>query len=216
VTHSRGTFIVVEGPEGSGKSTLVVGLAERMLERGIDPVRVREPGGTAVAEAVRQALLDPKYTVDPLAEMFLFLAARADLVAHVIQPGLADGRVVLADRFALSTEIYQGVGRGIDAALVKSANHAAMDGVAPDITLVVDVPAEVGLQRQRDGGLVRDRLDREALDFHQQIAASYRDAAGPGVIHIDGAQEANAVLADAWDALTTRSPETFGQLEGSV
>jgi dTMP kinase len=140
---SPGTFIVVEGPEGSGKSTLVAGLADRMLERGIDPVRVREPGGTPVAEAVRKALLDPDHEVDPLAEVFLFLAARAELVAKVINPSLADGRIVLADRFALSTEVYQVAGRGLDPDLVTKANRAAVGAATPTITLVIDIPADV-------------------------------------------------------------------------
>jgi dTMP kinase len=209
-------FVVVEGPEGSGKSTLVSGLAARMAERGIDPVRVREPGGTPVAEAARQALLDPDHEVAPLAELFLFLAARADLVARVVQPALDQGRVVLADRFALSTQIYQGAVRGIDPELIRAANRAAVAGAEPDVTLVVDVAAEIGLQRQHDGGLERDRLDREALDFHRRVAAAYRAASGPGVVHLEGSRAAEAVLAEAWDVLQSKRPETFGGVESSV
>lgn len=212
----RGVFIVVEGPEGSGKSTLVAGLSQRMLERGIDPVRVREPGGTPVAEAVRVALLDPKHEVAPLAEFFLFLAARADLVTRVITPALAEGRVVLADRFAMSTEVYQGQGRRIDPALVRSANESAVAQAVPDITLVVDVPAEVGLRRQRDGGLVLDRLDREHLDFHQQVARAYQAATGSGVVHLNGTLSPEALLDESWEVLATRFSETFGLVEGSV
>ena len=216
MTGRRGAFIVVEGPEGSGKSTLVAGLSQRMLAQGIDPVRVREPGGTPVAEAVRLALLDPKHQVAPLAELFLFLAARADLVARVIEPALADGRVVIADRFAMSTDVYQGQGRGIDPALVRLANEAAVAGVVPDITLVVDVPADVGLRRQRDGGLVLDRLDQEGIDFHQQVAEAYRAASGPGVVHVDGTVSPEALLEVSWEALAVWNPETFGVVGGSV
>ncbi len=216
MTGRRGVFIVVEGPEGSGKSTLVAGLSQRMLAHGIDPVRVREPGGTPVAEAVRQALLDPAHQVAPLAELFLFLAARADLVARVIEPALADGRVVIADRFAMSTDVYQGQGRGIDPTLVRLANEAAVASVVPDITLVVDIPADLGLRRQRDGGLVLDRLDQEDVDFHQQVAEAYRAASGPGVVHVDGTVSQEALLEVSWETLAAWNPETFGVVEGSV
>ena len=102
--NRRGFFVVLEGPEGSGKSTLIGPLVERMRAGKVDPVVVREPGGTHAAEIARQALLDPDHPVGPVAELFFFLAARADLVQTVIQPALAAGRVVLSDRFALTTE----------------------------------------------------------------------------------------------------------------
>src|ERR671920_2020165 len=115
---SGGFFVVLEGPEGSGKSTLLGPLASRMRECGVDPVVVREPGGTRAAEVARQALLDPEHPVGPIAELFLYLAARADLVATVIRPALQSGRAVLSDRYALSTEAYQMAGRGLDPTLV--------------------------------------------------------------------------------------------------
>ena len=187
-----------------------------MLERGIDPVRVREPGGTVVAEAVRNALLDPDNEVEPLAELFLFLAARSDVVARVIEPALAAGRVVLADRFALSTEVYQVAGRGLDADLVGRANRAAVGTAIPTVTLVIDLPADVGLQRQHDGGLVRDRLDREDLDFHRRVAQAYTEASGSGVEHLDGAVSTVTLLDHAWQVLVSRCPETFGEVGSSV
>src|SRR5688572_18855229 len=115
----RGYFIVLEGPEGSGKSTLIGPLADRMRASQVDPVVVREPGGTRAAEIARQALLDPEHPIGPVTELFLYLAARADLVQTVIRPALSAGRVVLSDRFALSTEAYQMVGRGLDPGLVR-------------------------------------------------------------------------------------------------
>lgn len=216
MSTGSGTFVVVEGPEGSGKTTLVDGLARRMLERGIDPLRVREPGGTSVAEAVRQALLVQDHEVQPLAELFLFLAARADLVATVILPALSDGRIVIADRYALSTEVYQGTARGLDRDLVRRANAAAVGEATPDVTLVVDIPAELGLERQLAGGLTLDRLDREDVDFHRQVAEAYRQASGPGIVHLDGTVAAPDLLDAAWEALAAASPETFGVVEGSV
>src|SRR3954464_5053943 len=125
----RGFFIVLEGPEGSGKSTLLGPLADRMREGGVEPLVVREPGGTRAAEIARQALLDPQHSLGPVAELFLYLAARADLVQTVVLPGLAQGRVVLSDRFSLSTEAYQMAGRGLDPMLVRTGNQAATHGL---------------------------------------------------------------------------------------
>ena len=107
-----GGFLVVEGPEGAGKSTLVHALADRLRAAGRDAVLVREPGGTPVAERIREVLLDPAQPIEPVSELYLFLAARADLVARVIGPALAAGQTVIADRFQLSTEAYQCGGRG--------------------------------------------------------------------------------------------------------
>src|SRR5687767_2517250 len=137
-----GFFVVLEGPEGSGKSTLIGPLAERMRESRVDPLIVREPGGTRAAEIARQALLDPEHPVGPVTELFLYLAARADLVQTVIQPALAAGRVVLSDRFALSTEAYQMAGRGLDPVMVRAANEAATHGVRPDLTLILNLAPE--------------------------------------------------------------------------
>lgn len=216
MNRERGLFVVVEGPEGSGKSTLASGLAGRMLEHGIDPVRVREPGGTPVAEAVRQTLLHGQHDVAPLAELYLFLAARADLVARVITPALAAGQVVLADRFALSTEVYQAGGRGLEPDLVRRANEAAVAGVVPDVTLILDLPAEVGLKRQRDGGLVLDRLDREGQEFHREVARAYTRVSGPGIEHLDGTLPPAELLDASWSLVCSRRPETFGRVQGSV
>src|SRR3954452_11727386 len=159
--NRAGFFVVLEGPEGSGKSTLLKPLAERMRESQVDPVVVREPGGTRAAEAARQALLDPAHSVGELAELFLYLAARSDLVHTVIRPALAAGRVVLSDRYSLSTEAYQMAGRGLDPAIVKAANHAATYGLRPDLTLILDLAPELGQARQIAGGKRQDRLDRE-------------------------------------------------------
>src|SRR4051812_1924156 len=143
----RGFFIVLEGPEGSGKSTMLGPLAEQMRAAGIDPVVVREPGGTRAAEIARQALLDPEHPIGPIAELFFYLAARADLVETVIEPALSHGRVVLSDRFSLSTEAYQMAGRGLNPAVVRAANEAAVQGVHPDLTLILTLSPELGQAR---------------------------------------------------------------------
>ena len=206
-----GLFVVVEGPEGSGKSTLVRSLAARMSAGGRTPVVVREPGGTSLAESVRQALLDADHQVAPVAELFLFLAARADLTAQVLQPALAEGQVVLADRFTLSTEVYQVVGRGLDRALVTAGNLAATGGVGPDITLVLDLPPGVGRGRQEAAGKALDRLDRESGDFHDRICRAYVAVTGPGIVHLDATGSPEQLLEAAWTAVQRARPDLWRQ-----
>ncbi|HXE58020.1 MAG TPA: dTMP kinase [Gemmatimonadales bacterium] len=196
-----GFFVVVEGPEGAGKTTLTRSLADRLVAVGLDPVVVREPGGTEVAEAIRRELLDPARRFDPARELLYLAAARADLVHHVIRPALASGRFVLSDRFTLSTRAYQGAGRGLDPAWIDWMNRVATDGIEPDLTLVLDVPAAVGLARQRAGGKRPDRLEREDAAFHERVAAAYRAAEGPGVVHLDATRPPDQVLEEAWRAL---------------
>ncbi len=204
-----GLFIVVEGPEGSGKSTLIRGLAARMSAAGQEPVVVREPGGTPLAESVRQALLDADHQVAPVAELFLFLAARADLTAQVLRPALAGGRVVLADRFTLSTEVYQVVGRGLDRELVAAGNAAATGGLRPDLTLVLDLPPGVGRGRQEAAGKALDRLDRESSEFHDRICRAYVAVTGPGMVHLDGTWAAERLLDAAWMAVQDVRPDLW-------
>ncbi len=177
----RGLFVVLEGPEGSGKSTLAGRLAERMQACGVEPVVVREPGGTRAGEIARQALLDPEHPVGTLAELFFYLAARSELVGSVIAPALASGRVVLSDRFALSTEAYQMAGRGIPAEVVQPANRAAAGGLIPDLTLIFDLPPEVGRARQVAAGKQLDRLDAESDEFHRRVIDYYLAVQGDGV-----------------------------------
>jgi dTMP kinase len=205
----RGFFVVLEGPEGSGKSTLLGPLADRMRESGVEPVVVREPGGTRAAEIARQALLDPEHPVGPVAELFLYLAARADLVQTIIHPALSAGRVVLSDRFELSTEAYQMAGRGLDAAMVRAANHAATQGLSPDLTLILDLTPEVGQARQLAAGKRQDRLDRESADFHRRVVEYYLAVRGHGVRHLDGRLPPDQLLQAAWLEVRAAAPETF-------
>jgi dTMP kinase len=203
---SRGFFLVVEGTEGAGKSTLAMGLAAKFRAAGTEPVLVREPGGTPVAERIRSLLLDPEHPIGPVSELFLFLAARADLVARVIRPALAAGRTVLADRFQLSTEAYQCGGRGVDPSLFLQANRAATGGLGPDLTLVLDLPAEIGFGRIRASGQGLDRIEQAGAEFHARVAEVFRRAAGPGVIHLDASGPSEQVLLSAWGEVTARRP----------
>ena len=205
-----GLFIVLEGTEGSGKSTLAAVLAERMRRAGLEPLLVREPGGTRAAEIARQALLDPEHPVGPVAELFFYLAARADLVQKVVRPALADGRVVLSDRFALSTEAYQIAGRGLPPEVVLPANRAATDGLVPDLTLVLDLSPEVGQARQLAGGKPLDRLDREGAEFHGRVARYYLAVSGERVRHLDGGVTPDRLLQAAWGEILMLAPERFG------
>jgi dTMP kinase len=195
---NEGYFVVIEGPEGAGKTTLVAALAEQFRAHGVDPLLVREPGGTVLAERIRGLLLDSEAAVEPVSELFLFLAARADLVATVVRPALEAGRVILADRFELSTEAYQCGGRGVDPALFREANRAATGGLRADLTLVLDLPPEQGLERIRRSGQDFDRIERSGPDFHGRVARVFRNATGPGIVHLDASEPSEQVLRSAW------------------
>jgi dTMP kinase len=203
-----GAFVVVEGPEGAGKSSLVRALGARLLADGMQVLPVRQPGGTPVAEAARKVALRSRHEISPAAELFLFLAARADLVARVIRPAIEAGQIVLADRFDLSTRAYQVAGRGLPAADVDAALRLATGGLVPDLTLVLDIPVEIGRERQRRARKVQDRFEREDDAFHERVLDAYRGAAGPGVVHLDATPSKPTVLEAAWrevQALTALS-----------
>jgi dTMP kinase len=199
-----GFFLVVEGPEGAGKSTLVRALEARLTAEGHVVQMVREPGGTPLAEAARSLALDPASATGSGAELFLMLAARADLVEKVIRPRLAAGTVVVADRFDLSTMAYQVAGRGLAAEGVAAANRLATGGLTPDLTLVLDLPEGVGAARQAADRKRPDRMEREDPAFHRRVHDAYRAASGPGLVHLDAARSPAEVATAAWVEIERR------------
>ena len=172
-----GLFVTFEGGEGSGKSTQLARLAARLRARGIEPLVTREPGGTPLAEGIRDLLLDPARRPGAISEALLMEAARADLVAGLVRPALAAGRVVLCDRYDDSTLAYQGAGRGLDPGLLAVLNQAATGGLEPGLTLLYDVPPEVGLARRERAAGETNRLDREPADFHLRVRRCFLDLA---------------------------------------
>jgi dTMP kinase len=167
-------FITLEGPEGSGKTTQARLLAGWLRERGYEVVLTREPGGTGIGDQIRAVLLDAGNTaVDARTEILLYSASRAQHVAQRIRPALAAGQIVISDRYADSTLAYQGYGRELDLGTLREITTFATGGLTPDLTLYLDIPPEEGLQRRQLGGDEWNRLDAEALDFHQRVRAGY-------------------------------------------
>lgn len=169
-TSTRGRFITLEGGEGAGKSTQVKLLAAWLQERAIDVVQTREPGGAAGAERIRELLV----TGDadrwaPIAETLLHYAARADHLDRTIRPALAEGRWVICDRFADSTTAYQGHGHGVPFAVIDSLFKAVVGDTAPDLTIILDLPVELGLQRASARAGHENRYEQMAVDFHKRL-----------------------------------------------
>lgn len=200
-------FIAVEGPDGAGKTTLVQLLEGRLRAAGHDVVTVREPGGTPVAEGARRLVLDPEHRMDAPAELFLMLAARADLVSKVIRPALAAGSVVLADRFALSTIAYQAHGRGLPEVDVARAIDLATGGLRPTLTIVLDVAPETARARLAHGNPL-DRMEREDDEFRARVATAFRSAVGPGLVHVDADGPAALVGEAAWATVSAGFTES--------
>lgn len=167
-------LITFEGPEGSGKTTQAHLLAEYLRRRGYDVLLTREPGGTPIGDQIRAVLHDPTNAdMTAWAEVLLYSASRAQLVAQVIRPALAEGKMVISDRFYDSTLAYQGYGRGLDLAALREITRLATGGLVPQLTLYLDIRPDQGLQRRLSGGEEWNRLDREALAFHQRVRAGY-------------------------------------------
>jgi len=193
-----GVFLTFEGPDGAGKTTQIGRIADALSARGYRVVRTREPGGDSVGETVRGLLLGTSMT--PEAEFLLFAAARAQNVAEVVEPALAQGDIVLCDRFTDSSLAYQGYARGLPLEFIRAANMFATRGRVPDATFLLDLPASQGkARRDREGD--GNRLDNEALEFHQRVRTGFLEvaAAEPGRFHVvDGGADVDTVFGRLW------------------
>jgi dTMP kinase len=191
-------FITFEGPDGSGKTTQARLFAEHLQTRGYPVAFTREPGGTAISEQIREVILSKRnLAMQSETEALLFSAARAQIVAELIRPALAAGKIVVCDRYADSTLAYQGYGLGLDLDALRAITRFATGGLVPDLTMYVDVPVEVGLARRHRGET--NRLDHKALEYHARVRAGYLEmiAREPARwVVIDGAREIAIVQAD--------------------
>jgi len=205
-------FNTLEGIDGSGKSTQLRNLAERIP----NALATKEPGGTPTADRIRAILLDTGATIDPVAELFLFAASRRQHVMEVIRPALAAGQVVLCDRFTDATLAYQGFGRRLDLDRLRWLNDWATDSLRPGLTLIFDLPEEVGLQRARSRNssapVDEGRFEQEDLRFHRRVREGYLTLAASEPDRyavIDAAGTPDEVLARTLDVVRTRAPQVL-------
>jgi dTMP kinase len=218
----RGKLIVFEGAEGAGKTTQLRLLAERLATARISSIALREPGGSPVGDSIREILLHKEHPITNATEALLFMASRAELTAREIVPSLNDGRVVLLDRFFLSTYAYQICGRGLPEAETRAANRLATGGLVPDLTLLLDVPPAEGLGRADARG-ARDRMERADDEFHHRVVGAFRQFADPKWQHshqecgpiklIDATGDEVAVQERVVAALVASFPQLFGALK---
>jgi dTMP kinase len=202
---ARGRLITIEGIDGAGKTTLAAGLAAALRERGLDVEPVREPGGVELSERIRELLIDPRRAISPRAEALLYAAARAQLVAELLEPRLGEGAVLILDRFADSSLAYQGAGRSLGVEPLRALNGFATGDLVPDRTLLLRVPAAIGRSRLEARSPAPDRMEGEADGFFTSVASAYEElaAAEPGRFRVlDGSAPVERVLADGLDALS--------------
>ena len=221
---SAGLFITLEGVEGSGKTTQAAILADALRARGFSATVTREPGGTPVGAAIRAIFLDATVALEPAAELLLVLADRAQHVREKLRPAIATGEIVISDRYCDSTTAYQGYGRGLDLKLLRDLNQLASDGLSPDLTLVLDCPAELGLERtrarQKGGAVAADRFEGERLEFHRRVREGFLAVAReePARVRlIDATRPVAEVSAAILGAVTARlGPPTARQWRAEV
>lgn len=173
----NGKLIVFEGPDGSGKTTILKKINERLKDSGHPIMLVREPGGTSISEKIREIIIDnDNEEMDAKTECLLFAASRAQLVEEKIRPALEEGKIVLCDRFVLSSLLYQGIGRALGVEEVKKINNFATGGIKPDLTIFFNIDYKTALIRKRSN-FTADRLESEDFDFHKKIFDAYLDLA---------------------------------------
>lgn len=200
-------FITLEGGEGCGKSTQAEALYRRLRRKNLPALLIHEPGGTALGEEIRKRLKRRTEDITPQAELLLFAASRAQLVAEVIQPALKKGKIVICDRFSHSTTAYQRYGRRLSPAAVKTINRLATQNVAPDLVILLDLPPEEGLARR---GKLLDRFESEALSFHRRVREGYRKMAAEEPdrwVVIDAALPRRKISEIIWERVNKLLPD---------
>ena len=212
----RGTFITFEGMDGSGKTTQMTMLAERLRAAGYGVLETYEPGGTPIGTQVRRILLDAaNQELRPTAELLLYFACRAQNVEQSILPALQEGKIVLSDRFTDSTLVYQGVGRGLGKDVVLALDAVACRGLAPDLTLLIDIDLETSLVRaqarnrelSQTGGAPETRMDDQAVEFHRRVHDAYAELAANEAARfavIDGRRDIRTISEDVWRVVASR------------
>lgn len=207
---TQGRFITFEGGEGTGKSTQVARLAERLRARPLEVVQTREPGGSPGAEEIRSLALNGDVgRWSPLTETLLMYAARSDHLERTIRPALEAGRWVVCDRFADSSRAYQGAGGGAPADFIESLDASIVGVTQPDLTLVFDLPVEVGLERAFGRGLFETRFESKGLEFHERLRRGFLDIAAAHAdrcVVIDANGDQDTVAARVWAAVEARWP----------
>ncbi|CZR00218.1 dTMP kinase [Trichococcus collinsii] len=212
----RGIFITIEGPDGSGKTTALQQVVPRLQqEMNRRVVATREPGGSPIAEKIRSLILDPSHTdMDSRTEALLYAASRRQHLIEKVLPVLESGDVIFCDRFVDSSIAYQGYARGIGEEGIREINQFATEGLEPDVTLYIDVPAEVGIQRIHANMDEREynRLDQEKLDFHEKVRAGYlllAKANPERIVVVDGTMRREAVAEACYHIIKNRYPSYF-------
>lgn len=191
----KGLFIVMEGPDGSGKTTQINLLKQYLEESGYECLITREPGGTVIGEEVRQLILNPEYKeMSPVTEMLLYAASRAQLVHEVIGPALEAGKIVISDRFVDSSIVYQGIARNLGISTVSAVNAPGIGIYRPDGIFFIDLSEAEGLRRKKEQKKL-DRMEQEGIDFHHMVSEGYRKVLSgrPEVMKIDGGKSIDTI-----------------------
>ena len=197
----RGFFITFEGNDGSGKSSVIAAIKEELENLNIDVLLTREPGGSRIAEKIRKVILDKdNMEMDPKTEALLYAASRREHLVHTVKPALAEGKVVLSDRYLDSSLVYQGIARNLGVDEVLAMNNFAVEGLFPDLTIMLAVRPEIGMSRIKRNRNELDRLELEKMDFHNMVYEGYKSIAEKfpeRIVMINGEQTKEEVIEEA-------------------
>lgn len=206
MTEYKGKFVSLEGPEGSGKTTQAKLLCDYFTNQGKEVVKTREPGGVILSEQIRDILLNTKNYIFPRTELLLYASGRAQHTEELIIPSLKQGKYVVCERYSHASYAYQGYARGLGLELVKNVDLFATEGLRPDITIIIDIEIEKGLQRVKQSNRNLDRLESEDLAFHKKVRQGYLDIASkePDVFVVDGEMEIDTTHNNILDIIKER------------